>query len=228
MDPTKIQIADISETQEDSLARATRRKLKKNGISSGIDVVFSTEKPNDFVRLLPLPEDKFNQLKSDASTVPVEEYAVLPNFRVRILPVIGTVPAIFGCTLASYVVNKIANLPVEYIGFKNRHSEYLRLHKDLCNREKDVFGSSERTPLDLKDIEFLFEEIWRGRSAVSGKKDKLCFVRKDISKVAFPYNVILLTQSEMVDYLNGTLNIDKETFLKIEGRLETAKNHFDF
>lgn len=38
-DPTRIQIADISNTTEDGLARAVRFKLRKEGVSSGIPVV---------------------------------------------------------------------------------------------------------------------------------------------------------------------------------------------
>lgn len=96
-DPSKIKIADISETKsmtfdspffqnsnfpknlDDPLSREMRRNLRQLGISSGIPVVFSTEVPR--VKLLPLPD---NVLPSD-----IEEYRTMPNFRIRILPVLG-------------------------------------------------------------------------------------------------------------------------------------------
>jgi len=40
-DPTRIQISDISDTFEDSLARAVRIRLKKAGVASGVPVVVS-------------------------------------------------------------------------------------------------------------------------------------------------------------------------------------------
>ena len=83
-DPTRVQIGDISETIEDPLSRSTRRGLRAKGIEKGVQVVFSTEKPTkEGARLLPLPEEEFEKGK-------VDELSSLPNFRVRILPVVGT------------------------------------------------------------------------------------------------------------------------------------------
>ncbi|WP_313995947.1 tRNA threonylcarbamoyladenosine dehydratase [uncultured Paenibacillus sp.] len=45
MDPTKFVVADISKTHTDPLARVVRTKLRKDGIRSGVKVVFSTEAP---------------------------------------------------------------------------------------------------------------------------------------------------------------------------------------
>ncbi len=45
LDPTQFRIADLSQTQTCPLARAVRRELKKRGITRGIRVVFSVEKP---------------------------------------------------------------------------------------------------------------------------------------------------------------------------------------
>lgn len=46
MDPSRFQIADISKTKMDPIARIIRNKLRKEeGIKKGVKVVFSTEKP---------------------------------------------------------------------------------------------------------------------------------------------------------------------------------------
>lgn len=45
MDPTRFQVADISQTTVDPLARVIRQKLRKDGIKKGVKVVFSTEEP---------------------------------------------------------------------------------------------------------------------------------------------------------------------------------------
>ncbi|WP_100400772.1 tRNA threonylcarbamoyladenosine dehydratase [Bacillus sp. FJAT-44742] len=45
MDPTQLKVVDISETSYDPMARVIRRKLRKEGIYGGIDVVFSEESP---------------------------------------------------------------------------------------------------------------------------------------------------------------------------------------
>jgi len=45
MDPSRFQIADISKTSVDPIARVVRTKLRKEGIKKGVKVVFSTEEP---------------------------------------------------------------------------------------------------------------------------------------------------------------------------------------
>jgi tRNA A37 threonylcarbamoyladenosine dehydratase len=45
MDPTRFQVADISKTTYDPIARIIRQKLRKEGIKKGVKVVFSTEIP---------------------------------------------------------------------------------------------------------------------------------------------------------------------------------------
>lgn len=47
---------------------------------------FSTEKPRPEIGLIPLPDEEFEKGK-------VEELSALANFRVRILPVLGPLPA---------------------------------------------------------------------------------------------------------------------------------------
>ena len=45
MDPSRFQVADISKTSVDPIARVIRQKLRKDGIKKGVKVVFSTEEP---------------------------------------------------------------------------------------------------------------------------------------------------------------------------------------
>ncbi|WP_219837928.1 ThiF family adenylyltransferase [Paenibacillus sp. R14(2021)] len=45
MDPSRFQVADISKTSMDPVARVVRQKLRKDGIKRGVKVVFSTEEP---------------------------------------------------------------------------------------------------------------------------------------------------------------------------------------
>lgn len=86
-DPTRVQIADLSATHYDPLARAVRQRLRAALSSAGtwnsveIPVVYSTEVPGE-VSLLPLAEAEFEKGK-------VEELSALEDFRVRILPVLG-------------------------------------------------------------------------------------------------------------------------------------------
>lgn len=50
LDPTRFQVADISRTHTDPLARVVRRELRRAGIRTGVKVVFSTETPRPTVQ----------------------------------------------------------------------------------------------------------------------------------------------------------------------------------
>ncbi len=99
-DPTRVAVADISASTYDRLSRATRRRLKLLGIPAGIPAVFSVEAAAEGkAALLPLPDADFARGKEA-----IRELGVMPDFRVRILPVLGTMPAVFGYTAANHVI----------------------------------------------------------------------------------------------------------------------------
>ena len=132
-DPTQIQISDISNTIYDPLARSVRRRLRLLGVSSGIPVVYSTEVPGD-VRLLPLPDEEFQKGS-------VKELSAFDDFRVRILPVLGPLPSIFGLNIATYILCELGGKPiVNPLPVKNRKKLYKRLYLDLLHRESKITG----------------------------------------------------------------------------------------
>ncbi|KAJ1910219.1 hypothetical protein IWQ60_010772 [Tieghemiomyces parasiticus] len=187
-DPSRIQIADISETFEDPLARSVRRQLKKRGVPSGIPVVYSTEKPGP-VKLLPLEESRVEE---------ADDFAVLPEFRARILPVLGTLPAIFGMVMATYVICQLAQFPptMEPLAIKRRDALYHRLHRDLANRDALLHHHHKHIPLSEEDVAYCFEEVWRGRSAVSGSFEKPALTRWDHRRPLSLQNCVCMTKNE--------------------------------
>ncbi|PPQ90840.1 hypothetical protein CVT25_007375 [Psilocybe cyanescens] len=159
-DPTRIQISDISHTVYDPLARSVRRRLRILGVDSGIPVVYSTEVPGD-VRLLPLPEEEFQK-------GPVKELGVFDDFRVRILPVLGPLPSIFGLNIATYILCELAGKPIgNPLPIKNRKKLYERMYRDLQHRESKIAGHQiNKLPIDEDDVALIFEDLHRGRSII--------------------------------------------------------------
>ena len=234
-DPTRIQIADLSATHYDPLARAVRQRLRATLSKSSrsvpstppldpsasttttsaedeaeaeidssspnsmtttttaareysIPVVYSTEVPSD-VALLPLAD-------AELAKGSVDELAPLRDFRVRILPVLGPLPGLFGLHIASYVLCEIAGRPLERpLPVRYRKKLYERMWKDLLHRESRIAGIARKQikcvralvfpsskvndhllcvcvvyistlPLTTADIALLYDDFALGRSIV--------------------------------------------------------------
>ena len=125
--------SDLSFTVYDPLARSVRRRLRAQGITSGIPVVYSTETPGD-VKLLPLPEEEFQKGS-------VKELGILDDFRVRVLPVLGPLPSIFGLHIATYILCDLAGKPIlNPLAIKGRKKLYEKLLAALSVRESRLAG----------------------------------------------------------------------------------------
>ncbi|KAJ3979853.1 ubiquitin-protein ligase molybdopterin-converting factor [Lentinula detonsa] len=198
-DPTRVQISDISYTIYDPLARSVRRRLRLLGVSSGIPVVYSTEVPGD-VKLLPLDEEEFKK-------GPVKELGVFDDFRVRILPVLGPLPSIFGLHIATYILCELAGKPImNPLPIKGRRKLYERLWKDLLHREEKLSGHTlNRIPLDEDDIALIFEDIHRGRSVLPPHEVpiKPVLVRWDLSRPLTLDNCVVMEEKDMVKHMKA-------------------------
>lgn len=176
-DPSMVMVGDISTSSEDPLSHATRRRLKVLGVKDGIPAVFSTEKPGPGkAQLQPINGEEVEKGN-------VGSLGVLPDFRVRILPVLGTMPAIFGYTLASHVICTMAEYPLDYrVGDRGRDKMYdgmllavQGMTRRLVRHESgDDVGL--RLPLTRDNVAYLVEEVFRGKSVVSGLSTRLALV----------------------------------------------------
>ncbi|GAA6023271.1 hypothetical protein JCM8202_004593 [Rhodotorula sphaerocarpa] len=155
-DPSRIQVADISTTFEDPLAKSVRRRLRIAGVPHGVPVVYSTEKPRPDLGLLPLPDEEYEKGK-------VDELHAMSNFRVRILPVLGPLPAMFGNVAAAYVLTQLAGFKMETLPVKNRYKLHATLHRQLSACEQKLTGDN-RIPFTEDDMGYIFEEIHRAKS----------------------------------------------------------------
>lgn len=78
---------------------------------------------------------------------------VVPNFRIRTIPVLGTTPAIFGMAAAAYILTQLAGAPfysepiIQLTGL-----QYDRALQRLVDREEERYGSSEGVAVDRDDV----------------------------------------------------------------------------
>jgi tRNA threonylcarbamoyladenosine dehydratase len=88
IDPTLVQVVDISESKHCNLAKYVRKRLKTLGIKNGVKVVYSPEYA-DPERIILAPED---------------------NPKKSLIGTISYMPAVFGCAIASVVIRDLAQL----------------------------------------------------------------------------------------------------------------------
>jgi hypothetical protein len=78
---------------------------------------------------------------------------IVPNFRVRTIPVLGTAPAIFGMAAASFMLCQLAGSPFDGEPIiQLTAQQYDRALIRLQQREEEVFGNSEGLPVDRDDV----------------------------------------------------------------------------
>ncbi|CEP60874.1 tRNA threonylcarbamoyladenosine dehydratase LALA0_S02e01596g [Lachancea lanzarotensis] len=229
-DPTRINVGDLTTTEEDPLARCVRRRLKQKGIIKGITVVFSAEKPDPRkASMLPLPEDEFQRGK-------VDELSAIKDFRVRILPVLGTMPGVFGLTIATWLLTKMSGYPMEPIEGKNRIKVYDGIYRSLAGQMTRIGMPDQRVPVALKDVGYICEEVFRGRSPISGYSTRLTLSKWDPSLPVSPQNVVVMTKDEQRNHEERVLNggeelskvYSKEVLDMIYKRLEEEKYYSKF
>ncbi|GAB1529916.1 tRNA threonylcarbamoyladenosine dehydratase [Brevibacillus formosus] len=93
MDPTRFEVADISQTSYDPIAKVIRRELRKSGIYKGVKVVYSREIP------VTVRVDVREQIVSNPDS---------PISKVRMPPASNAfVPSVAGLILASVVARDI-------------------------------------------------------------------------------------------------------------------------
>lgn len=250
-DPTRIFIGDISTSTDDPLSKSTRRKLRLRGVKDGIPVVYSTERPGPGkAELQPLNQEEFAKGS-------VGELGVLPDFRVRILPVLGTMPAIFGLAVANHVILSIANYPHEYLPSKSRDKMYDGILGALQGAEERLARALQlddaqglKLPLTQDDVGYLVEEVYNGRSVISGLSTRLVLSRwrkpvgdfvdtktpEQKSSILKMGDLVLMTKEEAAKHekevLKGTKGLedlyDEETIKKVDQRLKDEEKYERF
>ncbi|OWZ20708.1 Ubiquitin-activating enzyme (E1) [Phytophthora megakarya] len=214
-DPTRLQIGSLKDVVRDPLATKIRYFLKKKDISSSeITTIFSSEK--SVCKLLPLDAEQVQN---------PEEFGNVENFRIRVIPVLGTMPALFGQSMAAYVLCDLAGKKInpEAVARLSRDQRN-KLYQKLQQREHVLFHEGHKIELEKDEIEFVYQEIWRGRSSVSGARngghDRLYLARWRTDRPLHPDNVVYLTTKELAKLdKDGIEGFEPEIVARIDARL---------
>lgn len=101
LDPTRIRVDDISATRNCRMARSMRKILRQKGISSGVQVVYSTEEHRE------LAPESSTACGTSCVCPNRDEQVFKCEHRRVILGSISYLPSIFGLTMAGVVINHL-------------------------------------------------------------------------------------------------------------------------
>lgn len=97
LDPLRFQLADISKTHTDPLAKAVRRLLRENGVTRGVQVLFSTEIPQQY--------ESVNSATDLEPSLPGESGTI--NKKRQIPGSTSFVPSVAGMVIAGAIIRKL-------------------------------------------------------------------------------------------------------------------------
>lgn len=241
-DPTRLRFADVSQSTQDPLARAVRYRLRKeHGIDSGVQVLLSTERPRCG---LVAPGGGVNT----EDPAMLADFQVIPNFRIRTIPVLGPTPAAFGMAAASYILCELAGAPIVSAPVLRPRGLAVQTQYDrLETRERERYGvRDDALGVDVEEVEVLIRELWRGvsaRATVSPPDDRsltrglgdLALTRWDPTRGGRIDNLVLLTREEADAHDEWMMNAggiaalqaaEPEFVAKVEAVLARAREEF--
>jgi tRNA A37 threonylcarbamoyladenosine dehydratase len=238
-DVTRLHISDLRTAAKDPLASKLRQTMKKalKGADSDswlddmdqLTIIYSSEKT--VAKLADLTEEQKEQANK-------QEFGAVDGFRIRVLPVLGPIPAVMGQSLAAMALCELGKKPIlqpvtgERVGrnVRNRIFQHLKRREDQINDGR-LLGEREgvyRGPIEIDhdDIEYLLG-VWRNRCGVTGARlgTVLELVRWDLSKPASAENLVIMSAHALKAYdEKGREGIPSEIQQRIEERLAGVKD----
>lgn len=218
----KAEVA-TTEAAEAEVATAAAFEVAVNKMARRVltrtHAVYSSEKP--VKALMPLAE---------AQAENPEEFGLLAGFRLRVIPVLGTMPALFGQAIAGHAMCLLAGKPVRapFIAPRQGHAAVTSMSNKCKGRESRTFKGEDHSTLHIRitnDVcEFHFNHVWHGRCALdgtpAGKKAKLLLRRWYPTLPASMDNLVLVDE-RVADRLDreGMGWVPEDKVRRVEGRL---------
>ena len=252
-DPTRLHIGDLKCATRDPLCSKLRWHLKR--MSAGPEKSDATtekgrEKDNNDAIEKYVESTNFHIMYSSekvtavlAPLTPEQEanpglYGNVDFMRIRVLPVVGTMPAIMGQAIASFVLCNLGDKPfspvsVERMGKSLRHT----LLQHIKGRElelKKIIEKGEAPPgavhgveVDIDDVEYLMAELWSNRCAITEVRlgNQLELIKWDVTKVASMENLVLMSAHGKAIFVTagGKDGLPTHIIQRVEKRLAVVR-----
>lgn len=239
-DFTRLHISDLRTAAKDPLASKLRQTLKKvtkdnaaipdDSFLDDMDqltIIYSSEK--SVAKLADLTDEQ--KQHGDKS-----QFGAIDGMRIRVLPVLGPLPAIMGQALASMALCELGQKPIlqpvtgERLGKTVRHRKFQHMKR---REEKITMGAiavpadSYKGPpeIDMDDVEYIMG-VWRNCCAVTGARlgTTLELARWDLTKPATPDNLVVMSATALNAFdEKGRDSIPENIQKRIESRLAACR-----
>mmetsp|Transcript_8943 Transcript_8943/g.21842 ORF Transcript_8943/g.21842 Transcript_8943/m.21842 type:complete len:477 (-) Transcript_8943:409-1839(-) len=241
-DMTRLHVSDLRTASRDPLASKLRQTIKRTmkqlsqqdddsylDDANKLTIVYSSEKT--VAKLADLTDEQ----KEEADKT---QFGAVDGMRIRVLPVLGPMPAIMGQSLAAIALCELGQKPIrnplagERVGRNVRHKVYQQFQtreQKLAKGSLAVFdplGYTGPIQIDSDDVEYLYG-IWRNKCAITGAKigAVLGLVRWDLSRPATSNNLVLVSRPAIKKLdENGKASIDPSVRAAIEHRLAACSD----
>eukprot|EP00934_Nitzschia_sp_Nitz4_P003546 Nitzschia sp. Nitz4//scaffold341_size29662//28115//29509//NITZ4_008044-RA/size29662-processed-gene-0.24-mRNA-1//1//CDS//3329548564//3536//frame0 len=244
-DMTRLHISDLRTAAKDPLASKLRQTMKR--LTKGNPAFTDDTYLDDMDQLTILYSSEMSVAKladlteSQKGETDKSQFGNVDGMRIRVLPVLGPMPAIMGQSLASMAMCELGDKPIpqpvtgERIGRTVRHRKFqhLKRREEQINKGSlQVVVDKENAEcykgpleMDIDDIEYLMG-VWRNCCAVTGARlgTVLEFVRWDWTLPARPDNMVLMSSHAIKAYdEKGRSSIPEPVQKRIEKRLAAVR-----
>lgn len=181
MDPSQIQIRDISDCTYDKLTKRLRDNLKKK--MKDLEPIFNPERCFQLARgengrlKLKIPmvisaekvQKKLMPLQDFQEEDP-DNFRAIPGLRLRTVPVVGTQPALFGIRIASFILNQLIETEIEDFTESDdvTHANYVKM-EDKISSVVTNFNLQHLADYNITDVYYAAREIWKFKCIKTGK-----------------------------------------------------------
>ena len=219
-DPTQLCVAEaLRDIDNDPLATKLRKILGTRLDFQQTSFVYSSQKVQR--SLLPLSEE---QLRCP------EDYGNVSQFRLRVIPVLGSQPAAAGMAMACEVLNRLRRSYWARPSEAPRRSLVEKLLESFKKSElRRSGGRSSLVDVTAAEASFMVHEAWFGRSALRPELDafaatgvRFTLTTWDASRPATAGNLILVSCAEAEAH-GRPEDVEAATRQRVEERLAWAR-----
>jgi tRNA A37 threonylcarbamoyladenosine dehydratase len=203
----EVNSSEVNSSSDDINETLKEEQIDESAFLSGIPCVYSTEIAQ--VKLLPLT--------LGPGETP-QDFGANNGFRIRVMPVVGTMPAIFGQAMCAYVLCSLGSYPIEPVeSAKLQHSAVFKMQNSAAHFDRKHYAfsgpgwSNIVGGITIEEAEWVMSELWRQRSPVSGVRASTRGITMVIcrwrpwagSKVT---NTLLVEKSEAQTFRDATVS----------------------